>query len=104
VPTIGYLHAGHLSLIQQAGQDNAKVAASTFFNPNAMQRTVLHSKIHRATVTGADVDYVGSISLDSDLMQETNILPWERVQAVHVDKENRLIDLVPKAEPTLAAV
>ncbi len=55
-----------------------------------MNRTVLNSKIHRATVTGADVNYVGSISLDSGLMEAADILPWERVQVVDVDNGSRL--------------
>ncbi len=55
-----------------------------------MHRTLLNSKIHRATVTGADVDYVGSISLDSALMEAAQILPWERVQVVDVDNGSRL--------------
>ncbi len=55
-----------------------------------MQRTLLHGKIHRATVTGADVDYVGSISLDRDLIAAANLLEWERVQVVDVDNGSRL--------------
>ncbi len=53
-------------------------------------RTVLGGKIHRAVVTGADVDYVGSISLDDVLMQAADILPHERVQVVDVDNGSRL--------------
>lgn len=55
-----------------------------------MQRTLLHGKIHRATVTGADVDYIGSISLDRDLIAAANLLEWERVQVVDVDNGSRL--------------
>ena len=40
-------------------------------------RFVMRSKIHRATVTDADVDYVGSISIDSDLMKAAGIEEWE---------------------------
>lgn len=55
-----------------------------------MQRTLLHSKIHRARVTGADLEYVGSISLDQQLMDAAGILPHERVQVVDVTNGSRL--------------
>ncbi len=55
-----------------------------------MQRTLLHSKIHRARVTGADREYVGSISLDQELMEAAGILPHERVQVVDVTNGSRL--------------
>jgi len=55
-----------------------------------MQRTMLKSKIHRATVTDADVDYVGSITIDSDLMMAADILPYEKVHVVDVDNGARL--------------
>lgn len=55
-----------------------------------MQRTLLSGKIHRARVTGADVDYVGSISIDAALMEAAGILPHERVQVVDVDNGARL--------------
>lgn len=55
-----------------------------------MIRTMLSGKIHRATVTGADLNYVGSITIDSQLMEAANILPFERVQVVDVTNGNRL--------------
>jgi len=55
-----------------------------------MQRTLLTGKIHRARVTGADVNYIGSISIDADLMSAAGILPHERVQVVDVDNGARL--------------
>ena len=55
-----------------------------------IHRTVLNGKIHRARVTGADVDYVGSISIDETLMRSANLLPHERVQVVDVDNGARL--------------
>ena len=55
-----------------------------------MRRRMLKSKIHRATVTGADVDYVGSISLDPRLMQLADILAHEQVQVLDVDNGARL--------------
>lgn len=51
---------------------------------------MLKSKIHRATVTGADVDYVGSISLDPRLMKLGDILVHEQVQVLDVDNGARL--------------
>jgi aspartate 1-decarboxylase len=44
-----------------------------------MTLTMLKSKIHRATVTGADLDYEGSISISPELIQAAGLLPWERV-------------------------
>lgn len=55
-----------------------------------MFRTMLKSKIHRATVTEADINYVGSITLDADLMKAADLLPHERVQVVDVDNGARL--------------
>src|SRR6185369_14857621 len=55
-----------------------------------MLRMMLHGKIHRATVTGADLNYVGSITIDSQLMDAAQILPFERVQVVDVNNGNRL--------------
>ena len=53
-------------------------------------RTMLGGKIHRATVTGADVHYVGSITVDAALMDAAGILPYERVQVVDVTNGARL--------------
>lgn len=48
-----------------------------------MFRTMMKSKIHRARVTEADLNYVGSITIDEELMREVNILPNEKVQIVN---------------------
>ncbi|MDH7479754.1 MAG: aspartate 1-decarboxylase [Syntrophomonadaceae bacterium] len=48
-----------------------------------MFRTMLKSKIHRAVVTDADLNYVGSITIDRDLMEAANIWPNEKVQVVN---------------------
>lgn len=53
-------------------------------------RTLLHSKIHRATVTEANVDYEGSITIDADLMRAAGILPFEQVHVLDVDNGARL--------------
>ena len=54
-----------------------------------MRRRMMKSKIHRATVTDADLNYVGSISLDPELMQLANILEWEQVTVVDIDNGAR---------------
>ncbi|MGE0880038.1 MAG: aspartate 1-decarboxylase [Acidimicrobiia bacterium] len=56
-----------------------------------MQRTMMKSKIHRATVTGANVDYVGSISLDPDLMRAADIMEFEQVHVVDINNGSRLV-------------
>lgn len=53
-------------------------------------RTMLKGKIHRATVTEADIHYEGSITIDADLMEAADILPWEMVQVVDIDNGARL--------------
>ena len=54
-----------------------------------MQRTMMKSKIHRATVTGADVDYVGSITLDPELMRLADLREFEQVHVLDVDNGAR---------------
>ena len=54
-----------------------------------MQRTMLKSKIHRATVTDCDLHYVGSITIDADLLEAADILEHEQVQVVDVDNGAR---------------
>lgn len=54
-----------------------------------MRRTMLKSKIHRATVTGSDLNYVGSITVDPDLLEAADILPHEQVHVVDVDNGAR---------------
>ena len=55
-----------------------------------MFRIMMKSKIHRATVTEANVDYVGSVTLDSDLMKAADILPHEKVQIADITNGARL--------------
>lgn len=54
-----------------------------------MQRTMMKSKIHRATVTHADLDYLGSITLDQDLMDAADLLVNERVEIYNVTNGER---------------
>jgi aspartate 1-decarboxylase len=53
-------------------------------------RTMFKSKIHRATVTQADLDYVGSVTIDEDLMEAADLLPGEQVAIVDVTNGARL--------------
>lgn len=54
-----------------------------------MQRTMMKSKIHRATVTGADLNYVGSITLDPALMEAADVLEHEQVHVLDLDNGAR---------------
>ena len=55
-----------------------------------MQIHVVKSKIHRVKVTGADLNYIGSITIDEDLMDAANIIPGEKVQIVNNNNGERL--------------
>ncbi|NCG04318.1 MAG: aspartate 1-decarboxylase [Bacteroidetes bacterium] len=55
-----------------------------------MQIEVLKSKIHRVRVTGAELDYIGSITIDKTLMDAANIIAGEKVQVVNVNNGERL--------------
>ena len=54
-----------------------------------MERLVCKGKIHRATVTEADLDYVGSVTIDEDLMEPADILPYEMVQITNIRNATR---------------
>ena len=62
-------------------------------------RIMLKSKIHRATVTGADVGYEGSITLDRVLMEAADIAPYEQVHVLDVVNGARLVTYVIEGEP-----
>lgn len=55
-----------------------------------MMRTIMKSKIHDATVTQANVDYEGSITIDKELVEKANLIEGERVQVVDLDNGERL--------------
>ena len=55
-----------------------------------MQRTMCKGKIHRATVTEANLNYIGSITIDLDLLEASDIYPYEKVQVVNVSNGSRL--------------
>ena len=63
-----------------------------------MKRTMLKAKIHRATVTGADLDYVGSISLDPALMAAADIVEFEQVHVLDIDNGSRLVTYAIEGE------
>ncbi|WP_052665492.1 aspartate 1-decarboxylase [Nitriliruptor alkaliphilus] len=63
-----------------------------------MHRTMMKSKIHRATVTEANLDYVGSITIDRDLMDAADLLVNEKVQVVDNDNGARLETYVIEGE------
>jgi aspartate 1-decarboxylase len=56
-----------------------------------MQRFLLKSKIHRATVTEANLDYEGSVTIDEELMRAANIVEYEQVHIYDVTNGNRII-------------
>ncbi len=63
-----------------------------------MNIEVLKSKIHRVTLTAANINYVGSIAVDEDLMDAANIIGGEKVQVVNINNGERLETYVIKAE------
>src|SRR4029453_9460827 len=62
-------------------------------------RTLLKSKIHRATVTEANLDYEGSITIDGELADAADLWPNERVEIYDVTNGNRLATYVIRGEP-----
>ena len=64
-----------------------------------MQIQILKSKIHRVRVTQAELDYIGSITIDEKLMIAANIIEGERVQIVNVNNGERFETYVIKGEP-----
>jgi aspartate 1-decarboxylase len=63
-----------------------------------MMRTMFKSKIHRATVTEADLHYVGSVTVDAELMEAADLLPGELVHIVDIDNGARLETYVIEGE------
>lgn len=64
-----------------------------------MRRTMLKSKIHRATLTGAHLHYEGSITLDPHLMKAAEILPHEQLHVLDVDTGARFTTYAIEGEP-----
>lgn len=69
-----------------------------------MQRTLLLAKIHNCVLTAANLNYVGSISIDEDILNAAGILPYEQVQVVNVANGERLITYAIKAPAQSGAV
>ncbi len=63
-----------------------------------MQIEVVKSKIHRVKVTGADLNYIGSITIDEDLMDAANIIEGERVYIVNINNGERIDTYVIKGK------
>ncbi len=63
-----------------------------------MLRTLVKAKIHRATVTQADLNYVGSLTIDLDLMELCDILPNEQVHIVNVTNGHRMVTYAIEGE------
>mgnify|MGYP001571464627 FL=1 len=64
-----------------------------------MKRIMLKGKIHRATITDTSVDYEGSITIDSLLLEAANILPYEQVHVVDINNGSRFETYTIKGEP-----
>ena len=63
-----------------------------------MQIQILKSKIHRAVITEANLNYVGSLTLDEDLMDATNLVENEKIQVVNVNNGERLETYIIKGQ------
>jgi len=61
-----------------------------------MQVQVLKSKIHRATVTDANINYIGSITIDEELMKAANLIEFEKVQVLNINNGERIETYVIK--------
>jgi len=65
---------------------------------NEMQIQVLKSKIHRAEITEANLNYVGSLTLDEELMEAAKMFPYEKIQVVNVNNGERIETYLIKGE------
>jgi aspartate 1-decarboxylase len=63
-----------------------------------MQIEILKSKIHRATVTQADINYVGSITIDENLMEAANLIEFEKVHVLNINNGERIETYVIKGK------
>lgn len=69
-----------------------------------MRRRMLKSKIHRAAVTGADLHYQGSITIDRELMEAADMLEYEQVAVLDIENGNRLETYVIEGAPGSGAI
>lgn len=63
-----------------------------------MNLTMLKAKIHRATVTEANINYVGSITIDKHLLEESGMLPFEKVHVVNINNGSRFETYIIEGE------
>ncbi len=69
-----------------------------------MMRTMLKSKLHRLTVTGTDINYEGSITIDKNLIRSADILPGEKVQVVNTNNGERFETYVIEGGPGIVCL
>ena len=69
-----------------------------------MTISVLKSKIHRATVTQAELDYIGSITIDSELLKKSRIIEYQKVQVVDINNGNRFETYTISGEPNSGVI
>ncbi|KJL42295.1 Aspartate 1-decarboxylase precursor [Microbacterium trichothecenolyticum] len=69
-----------------------------------MRRTMLKSKIHRATVTGSDLNYVGSITIDPELLKAADICAHEQVHVLDIDNGARFVTYALAGAPGTGAI
>ena len=69
-----------------------------------MQRTLLSAKIHNCTLTAANINYVGSISIDEVLLKKAGIFPYEQVQVVNIANGERFITYAIPAPANSGAI
>ncbi|MEM7554132.1 MAG: aspartate 1-decarboxylase [Cyanobacteria bacterium P01_A01_bin.84] len=69
-----------------------------------MQRTLLFAKIHNCTLTKANINYVGSISIDSVLLEKSGIMVFEQVQVVNITNGQRLVTYAIPAKAESGAI
>ena len=69
-----------------------------------MQRIMLKSKIHRAILTATELDYIGSIAVDADLLEQADILADEQVHVLNINSGDRFITYAIAAERQTGAV
>ena len=66
-----------------------RLSSRRVLDEHNMLLTMLKSKLHRATVTGTDIDYEGSIAIDHDLLDASGILPHEQVDVLNINTGGR---------------
>lgn len=69
-----------------------------------MQIEILKSKIHRVTITEANLNYVGSVTIDEDLMDGANIIEFEKVQVLNINNGERIETYVIKGQRGSGAI